>query len=99
MLSIAIRRGRPAPEFPCAATSARSLKLKSSVICLLLVEPFYDFAENRADFPTCFLRRAALQTPHRHVFRHGFGIAVTCNNVAREDVLARFAQQLLQMRS
>ncbi len=82
----------PGCRVPFAATSASSLKLRSSVISRLLIEPFYDLGENRADFPTRFLRRAALQTPHRHAFRHGFGIAVACNNLAWEDVLARFAQ-------
>src|SRR5450756_2954817 len=99
MQSIAIRSGCPAPALPFAATSARSLKLRSSVICRSSIKPFDDLGENRADFPTGFLRRAAFQTPDRHALRHGFGIAVPCNDLARENVLARFSQQLLEMRS
>jgi hypothetical protein len=58
----------------------------------LLIKPFCDLGENRSDFPTRFLRRSAFQAPDRHALSHGFGIAVPCNNLAWEHVLARFAQ-------
>src|ERR1700736_1435911 len=97
MRSIAMRSGDPAPPLPFSATSARSLKLRSSVIGHLLVKPFGDLAENSADFPAGLLSRAALETPHRDSFRYSFRIAVASHNLAREDILAGFAQQLLQM--
>src|ERR1700737_4358346 len=99
MRSIAMRSGAPAPPLPFSATSARSLKLRSSVISHLLLEPFLDLGENSADFPAGLLSRAALKTPHRNSFRYSFGIAVASHNLAREDILAGFAQQLLQMGS
>src|SRR6202165_6287180 len=99
MRSMARRSEPPAPPLPFSATSARSLKLRSSVISHLLVEPFCDLGENSADFTTGLLSRAALKTPHRDSFRHSFGIAVASHNLAREDILAGLAQQLLKMGS
>src|SRR6202022_673731 len=99
MRSIAISSGRPVPPLPFSATSARSLKLRSSAINHLHIEPLFDLGENGADFSASLLSRAALETPHRDSFRHSFGIAVAGHNLAREDILAGFAQQLLPMAS
>ncbi|WP_175619232.1 hypothetical protein [Bradyrhizobium sp. 2S1] len=57
-----------------------------------------DLGENIADFPTSFLRRAALQLPDRQAFRNGLSVAVPGNDLAREHIFASLTQELLKMR-
>src|SRR5438309_8607657 len=91
-----MQAGSPIVAAPSSATSMSCLKLRSSAMCRL-VHLRNDLGENLADFPTSLLRGAALQLPDRQAFRNGLGVAIPCNDLAREHIFARLAQELLKM--